>query len=471
MIDYYNKYYLSSEKIGEMLSNPQTPIVFDTSALLALYFYSENTRDEIFTKIFDYCHDRLWIPAQAFFEFQKNRNKTSKKPIAAYKALIDSNVKDGAHIYKILKECESINKSIKAMEGQIKTVKEQTQKNDKHPYIESSTYDVLCNLINTYKNYTNTFGADLQKFSESYEEKIHGIIQSLNDAEDQVYDTIITKFKIGSEFSYNEMIEIAHEGATRYSEQIPPGYKDNEKIGLQKYGDLFFWKQLLRYARSKSKKDILLITNDAKEDWIEQEDKKTPRFELLKEFNSETGKSIWIMSLKEFIFSINNAMTTQLGSDAITEVENMEPQPHHNTLDLDELESTVQTLLSPLDIWIDSPIPINDDLRLFDKPVLYKAESSDQVEYRITITIIGGKSYARTLHALSNPFEIKKYYQRNNERYRYINVVILRNKGLTNEVLTHLEKKTSKKNFNDKSIRTIICYYNESKMLEEIITN
>ena len=64
------------------------------------------------------------------------------------------------------------------------------------------------------------------------------------------------------------------------------------------------------------------------------------------------------MSLKEFIFSINNAMTTQLGSDAITEVENMEPQPHHNTLDLDELESTVQTLLSPLDIWIDSPIPI-----------------------------------------------------------------------------------------------------------------
>jgi len=75
MIDYYNKYYLNPEKISSMLCDTKTHIVFDTSALLALYFYSENTRNEIFTKVFDYCQDRLWTPAQAFFEYQKTERK------------------------------------------------------------------------------------------------------------------------------------------------------------------------------------------------------------------------------------------------------------------------------------------------------------------------------------------------------------------------------------------------------------
>ena len=471
MIDYYNKYYLSLEKISEMLKDPQTPIAFDTSALLALYFYSENTRNEIFTKIFDYCYNRLWAPAQAFFEYQKNRDKTSKKPIGTYKALIDSSVKDGAYIKKILKECEKIkDTSIPTMEGQLNTAIEKTMKNDKHPYIERSSYDDLYSSINTYKEQTLSFYEKVKAFSAKYDQQIGEIIQTISNSEDHVYDTIVTKFKIGSEFSYNQMLEIAREGAIRYAEHIPPGYEDEEKTGLQKYGDLFFWKQLLKYASTKPKKDIVLVSNDVKNDWFE-EDKKTPRFELLKEFNSLTGKSIWLLSLKDFIFFINEIINTQLDNEAITEVENMESQSDTNIYDFDELEDKIQSLLYPLDIWLSDSIPVNDELRLFDKPVLYKAESSNQEEYRITITTINGKSYARTLHALSNPFEIKKYYQRNNERYKFINVVILRYSGLIDVVMTHLEKKTTKKNFNDKSIRTIICTYNDNDALEEILSN
>lgn len=472
MIDYFNKYYLNSEKIEKMFRNTQTPIIFDTSALLALYFYSENTRNEIFTKIFDYCYDRLWIPAQAFFEYQKNHDKVSKKPIDAYNSLIDPKVKDGAYIQRIVNECETIkNKSIPNIEGFLKTAIEKTCRNDKHPYIESTTYTDLQKSIDTYKEQTLKLFDNLNSFSEKYNQIIKNVIESINNAEDKVYDVIVSKFKIGSEFSYDEMMSIAREGNIRFSEQIPPGYEDDEKLGLQKYGDLFFWKQLLKYASSKSKKDVILVTNDTKEDWFE-EDKKTPRFELLKEFNSVTGKSIWMLSLKDFIFTINKIIDTQLDSDVITELENTEKQSNtSSSLHLDELENQLQTILSPIDVWLNDSIPINDEIRLFDKPVLYKAESSSQEDYRITVTIVNGKSYAKTLHALANPFEIKKYYQRNNERYKFINVVILRNSFLIEELYKHLDKKTTKKNFNDKSIRTIICTYNSNGILEEVTSN
>lgn len=472
MIDYYGKYYLSSDKILEMLrSTTPSSIVFDTSALLALYFYSENTQNEIFSKIFGYCYDRLWIPAQAFFEYQKNHGKVSKKPIDTYKALIDSNCKDGGYIKKILAECENVkNKSLKNIEGQLNAAIEKTKKNDIHPYVESSEYDNLRNYIDNFKEQIYVFYDKLKSYSENYDQLINGMIQRLESSDDPVYKTVSTKFKIGSEFSYDQMMEIAVEGSKRYSEQIPPGYEDDEKIGLQKYGDLFFWKQLLKYANSKPKKDILLITNDKKEDWFE-DNKLTPRFELLKEFNSLTGKNIWILSLKDFIFNVNTIIDKQLDNEAIDEVENMETKSNSIFYDLDTLENSVQTLLSFIDIWLNDYIPINDELRLFDKPVLYKAESSNQEEYRVVITTINGKGYARILHALSNPFEIKKYYQRNNERYRFINIVILRNSELTNDILNHLEKKTTKKNFNNKSIRTIICTYNDSGALEKILSN
>ena len=144
--------------------------------------------------------------------------------------------------------------------------------------------------INLFKEQTSSFYQTLQAFSEKYDQLIENTIQSINSADDHVYKTIVSKFRIGDEFSYEDMIKIAREGAIRYSEQIPPGYEDDEKIGLQKYGDLFFWKQVLKYAKSNPKYSIILVTNDTKEDWFEK-DKKTPRFELLKEFNSLTRKA------------------------------------------------------------------------------------------------------------------------------------------------------------------------------------
>lgn len=74
MIDLYKKYYLDSDKVQQILKSGI--IVFDTSALLDLYYYSFDTQNEIFRNVFKYLSNRLWIPSHVYFEYLKNRKKS-----------------------------------------------------------------------------------------------------------------------------------------------------------------------------------------------------------------------------------------------------------------------------------------------------------------------------------------------------------------------------------------------------------
>lgn len=84
MIDLYKKYYLDSDKVQQILKSGI--IVFDTSALLDLYYYSFDTQNEIFRNVFKYLSNRLWIPSQVYFEYLKNRKKSLKSQYLVIKA-------------------------------------------------------------------------------------------------------------------------------------------------------------------------------------------------------------------------------------------------------------------------------------------------------------------------------------------------------------------------------------------------
>ena len=57
MKDIFHKYYLTDDAVIHMIDNAL--IVFDTSALLELYCYSDATQEQITTTVFDYLHGRL----------------------------------------------------------------------------------------------------------------------------------------------------------------------------------------------------------------------------------------------------------------------------------------------------------------------------------------------------------------------------------------------------------------------------
>ena len=70
-----------------------------------------------------------------------------------------------------------------------------------------------------------------------------------------------------------------------------PNNKENIQLECKKYGDFIIWKQLIEHAID-TKKNVIFVTDDEKEDWWEEFNGKTigPRPELSKEFREKTSK-------------------------------------------------------------------------------------------------------------------------------------------------------------------------------------
>ena len=83
------------------------------------------------------------------------------------------------------------------------------------------------------------------------------------------------------------------EGEYRYKKKTPPGYKDEKKDGVSKYGDLLVWAETYTYAASNNK-NIIFVTDDIKEDWwnILEDGSLSFRKELIKEFSKKTRTSV-----------------------------------------------------------------------------------------------------------------------------------------------------------------------------------
>ncbi|MCY9160064.1 PIN-like domain-containing protein [Bacillus atrophaeus] len=100
------------------------------------------------------------------------------------------------------------------------------------------------------------------------------------------------------------------EGELRYRYKLPPGYEDATKDGIDKFGDLIFWKQILNKSSNIENKYIILVTSDVKPDWFQKNKKNevvSPREELLSEFNQlHTEKEMIIIPFEDFIEEISD---------------------------------------------------------------------------------------------------------------------------------------------------------------------
>ena len=268
-------------------------------------------------------------------------------------------------------------------------------------------------------------------------------------------------------------MEVAKEGKIRYEEEIPPGYEDGkEKIGLQKYGDLFAWKQILECASSKQK-DFILVTNDVKPDWFE-EDKKTPRFELLKEFHEQANKSIWLFSMKNFIYHINALLDNQIHDTVLQDIDTVQDEKENDKLQVKLDVENIQALFDNIilrAVYIIDVLPQNEAIRLFDNPYIFEAEDENGQKIRIMVTLVSGGNYARVLHGMTNAFELKKFYERNNEHYWYYNFIIARNKSIVDKIMEHMGKTKVRKMYADHSVHTAVCYFNEDQNLNIVSAN
>lgn len=197
----------------------QALFVFDSSALLNFYEYSENTRQEIFEAVFKNLADRLWITNHTEYEYLKNRERVLLRPKKLYDDLIAT--------YFDAKQFESFK-------NQFTQLKDRTKKNDKHPHFEEG-------LFQNFQIQLDLFNAELEKFGGELKEKIEAKKAEIDSIKenDSLKKAVYQYFQITDGYTFSKLLEIIQEGEFRYKNQIPPGYEDiKDKIGLAAYGDL-----------------------------------------------------------------------------------------------------------------------------------------------------------------------------------------------------------------------------------------
>jgi hypothetical protein len=108
--------------------------------------------------------------------------------------------------------------------------------------------------------------------------------------------------RVGQPYDEEQLKKNIAAAERRYQNKVPPGYRDEKKPTPAKFGDAILWFQIKDYA-SNSKRNIVLVTDDRKEDWWRQHEGKTlgPQPELIQEMKRDCGVLFYMYESDRFI--------------------------------------------------------------------------------------------------------------------------------------------------------------------------
>ncbi len=252
---------------GDLLKD--AAIVVDTNVLLDIYRYSKETANQIL-KMMDSLKEQLWMPFQVAYEYHKDRNE---------KVL-------GGHV-------RTYSQFIKTIDELDKTFAEER----KHPFLEDA------DIIELKQNIQNIRDILCQGRSNC--------AQLIKDDEYKNWIAKLYEGKLGDDYDSDVKNKYILDAHSRYEKHIPPGYKDSSKNDNE-CGDYLIWRQMIDYSKS-SGKPIIFVSNDLKEDWIEDVAgiKIGPRPELIDEFFQETNQWFYCYNLNHFVEIVNSQIVTK----------------------------------------------------------------------------------------------------------------------------------------------------------------
>ncbi|MDR0216774.1 MAG: PIN domain-containing protein [Comamonas sp.] len=267
-------------------------LTVDANVLLDLYRYNPRTREDIINALATFKGER-WLTYQTAEEFLRNRKK-------------------------VIVEANSDYENARKQVGEIKKKLEDAAS-------KISSYRLIPNSIG--ENLKNKIDAVIEDNLSEIENAEKSHPKFLSD--DEVLRTIEGIFSqpVGDEPSAEKMDSWKAEASRRIEQQIPPGYKDNNKDGDEKYGDYLFWAQVLEHANTK-KQPIVLVTSETKEDWWEKHSGKTvgPRKELLKEIFDFSGQRVLIYQTHNFLKYSADRNKTNVSEKTLAEIKSVNEQ-------------------------------------------------------------------------------------------------------------------------------------------------
>lgn len=254
----------------------QTAIVgLDANVLLNLYGYSDATREQLL-HLLERLQSRIRMPHQFAIEYHRNRSHAIMEQVRNY-----VNV-------------ERLFTDIHEKEFKPKT---------KHPFLSPRTLKLF-----------ETVRRELAKGRQQHEALFS------NDPFFRRITSLVGS--VSPKPTDSELTVMYEQARQRYAMKIPPGYADlKEKGEPRAFGDYVGWRQLIAMAKEEGK-PVLLLTDDAKEDWWQMEGDRTigPRPELIAEFQVECGVSFYMYSSGQFMRLAGKYLRQPVNQNAIDEV-------------------------------------------------------------------------------------------------------------------------------------------------------
>lgn len=292
--------------------------VLDANALLNMCRYSKQSCDELL-EIIKKHKENLWLPYQVAMEFFNNR----------------------------LGVIEGIRNNFDGLLAKVSKTSDILEKELNFKEFRPDTALNIDQIRKDIKNFEKRTISKINSLKEKFEE---------ND-KDVLLEEILTLYdgKVGDDYDTNVLDNIYSEGEKRYKENIPPGFadwKEKEKKGKRHvFGDLIWWKQAIDYAKANNK-DLVIVTDDRKEDWWYKVAGKTisPRVELIREFDKETGGQRFLMyKPHQFMEVAKDLDRAQVSDSSIKEVEETSSIDRNQLMSMYgfEIDPSERTFLQP----------------------------------------------------------------------------------------------------------------------------
>lgn len=279
----------------------------DANILLGLYRFDDKQASEVIEKLKALSDSggsdgRLFIPYQACIELLNNR----RHPIDQKCNQLLNNVKEPLNKQKPSGQSDNVQSKPSQNEYEQALQEHKTAYNKKIDELKNEEIKRIEAIRDWHKNYKD--------------DKVMQFMMSLP----------VSAF--GRLYKDDELQGIIIKGLVRFMKYMPPGFKDNgENKEVKKCGDLIIWHQILEYAE-KNKKDIILVTNDVKDDrWCrvnvpinEHTHLHHARHELMADFLSLTKRKFNTMTLANFL------KLQKASPDLIKEAEKQQLPSHYS---------------------------------------------------------------------------------------------------------------------------------------------
>ncbi|GKW30900.1 PIN-like domain-containing protein [Pectobacterium brasiliense] len=325
MKDGFKGFYTpNGELLKSVWNSDKTIFVFDTNVFLNIYSYVEETKEDLFS-VLEKIKDRLWIPNHVALEYQKRR--------------LDVIDRERENLSKITNTFNKFNNQIRVDIIQSLGIEK------KLPIL----FESLNKFLLDFNELSDKFTAGILE----EQKKLKPDVRSGDDVRKKL-DAILSG-KIGNPFSQDELDAIYIEGEIRFSQKIPPGFRDASKgsdlsdftyLNLnykRKFGDLIIWKQLINESAKEEIENVIFVTDDKKNDWWYGVGDKIigPQEKLQSEFYANTNVNNFKMyDTGDFLRDAIEYLGTTVNEKSLDDVKQVSAPSLVDLSQVDESDST-----------------------------------------------------------------------------------------------------------------------------------